>query len=101
MHYVYVIYSESCGIYYKGETENPLKRLEAHNKNLSEYTRNKGPWVLIFLEEHPDRKAALKREKQIKRLNARSLYKLFESESNIISTLLGRIPPCHVSSRHS
>jgi putative endonuclease len=85
MHYVYIIYSESYKIYYKGETENPLNRLDAHNKNLSEYTKNKGPWVLVFVEEHVDRKTALKREKQIKRLNARSLSLLLESKSNIIS----------------
>ncbi len=85
MHYVYIIYSEHYGIYYKGETENPLRRLDAHNQGLSEYTKNKGPWILVFVEEHIDRASALKREKQIKKLNARSLSKLINSDTNIVS----------------
>jgi len=85
MHYVYIIYSESCKIYYKGETESLLNRLNAHNNNLSEYTKNKGPWVLVYVEEHPDRRSALKKEKQIKKLNARSLAILLQSHSNCVS----------------
>ena len=85
MHYVYIIYSESHNLYYKGETIDVSARVETHNKGFSEYTRNKGPWKLVFVEEHPDRNSALLREKQIKRLNARSLLKLIKMPTNIVS----------------
>ena len=88
MHYVYIIYSTSHQVYYKGETSDILSRLDAHNHDFSEYTKKKGPWKLVFVEQHPDRSSALKREKQIKRLNARSLVRLLESNSNLVTKFI-------------
>ena len=58
-HFVYIIYSEKFDVFYKGESHDPLQRLISHNSDLSEYTRNKGPWRIVFLEKHEDRKSAL------------------------------------------
>ncbi len=41
MFYVYVLYSESHQVYYKGFTENVTKRFNEHNNNLSRYTAGK------------------------------------------------------------
>ena len=32
-HYVYILYSEACDVYYKGETLDLEQRIEAHNLN--------------------------------------------------------------------
>ena len=68
-HFVYIIYSESFDVYYKGSSENPFKRLIEHNENLSNYTSGKGPWKLVYVEELIDKTNALKREIKLKRQN--------------------------------
>ena len=82
--FVYIIHSQSHNIYYKGETEDPAARIRAHNLGLSEYTKQKGPWQPLYIERVEDRRAALKREKQLKKLKHRSIVKLIESPQNII-----------------
>ena len=71
-------------IYYKGESENPIKRLWTHNANESLYTKGKGPWELVYVEEFKNRLAALKRERKLKRLNNRSLQIVLKSASNVV-----------------
>jgi putative endonuclease len=93
MHYVYIIYSETFDVFYKGESISPEERVIAHNAGRSEYTKGKGPWRLVYLELKETRTEALKRERQIKKLNKRSLLKLLQSDLN----MLGK-SPCHVSS---
>ncbi|MBK8875010.1 MAG: GIY-YIG nuclease family protein [Bacteroidetes bacterium] len=48
MFFVYIIYSSSYDVFYKGFTDNPEKRLWEHNNDLSRYTKGKGPWVSTF-----------------------------------------------------
>ena len=67
-YYVYIIESEKSGIFYKGYTSYPALRLEEHNKGLSRYTANKGPWEMVYLEKMADKRTALIREKQLKRV---------------------------------
>lgn len=66
MHFVYIIESASIGKYYIGCTDDINRRLMEHNKGLSKYTRNKGPWMLRYKEEYYTLAEARKREKQIK-----------------------------------
>jgi len=65
-HFVYILRSLTNGTYYIGSTQNTSKRLNRHNQGRSKYTRPARPWELIYVEEHPDRPAATKREKEIK-----------------------------------
>jgi len=83
-YYVYIIQSEQTGVYYKGFTLYPVLRLEEHNKGLSQYTSNKGPWKMVYLEKILDKKAALIREKQLKRTNTNYLRWLINQQSNIV-----------------
>jgi len=53
MHYVYIIYSPSHAVYYKGESATPYTRQDFHNAGLSRYTKGKGPWQLVYVEEFP------------------------------------------------
>jgi len=70
---VYIIYSASSDIYYKGVSENYLGRLEQHNNNLSRYTAGKGPWKMVYVEEFVSKTDALVREKMLKRQNRKYL----------------------------
>lgn len=83
-YFVYILQSEQSGVYYKGFTSNPVNRLEEHNKGLSRYTANKGPWKMVYLEKMPNKRTALIREKKIKRANSNYLKWLINQESNIV-----------------
>ncbi len=84
MHFVYIIYSETFGIYYKGETSDISARLSAHNQNKSNYTANKGPWKLVYLEKLSTRSEALKREKMLKKQNRKYIEWLILQPSNTL-----------------
>ena len=57
------------GTLYTGVTNDPMKRLAAHNAGLgAKYTRGRGPIVLIWKKRMADKGAALKREAAIKRM---------------------------------
>ena len=83
MYFVYIIKS-SNNVYYKGFTTDPVQRLEYHNKGLSKYTKNKGPWELIFIQSFTNKEEALKFEKLLKRQNHKYLDWLIQSERNQI-----------------
>ncbi len=75
-YYVYILQSEKDGTFYKGSTENPLKRLEQHNLGFSIYTKTKRPWILVYIEQMESKPAMLKREKKLKRGNKEYYLKL-------------------------
>ena len=68
----------------KGESAEPYVRLDYYNKGLSRYTKGKGPWILVYLEEFPNRSAALAREKMLKRQNRSYLLWLISQPSNLL-----------------
>lgn len=80
-YYVYIV-KNSDEIYYKGYTQTPLKRLEEHNAGKSFYTKNKGPWQLIFLISFNSKSEALSFEKMLKRQHHKYLNWLINSERN-------------------
>ena len=63
---VYVLQSINTGLRYVGQTGNSTKRLADHNNGLSRYTKNRGPWILLYKEEYKTRSEAIKREKFLK-----------------------------------
>lgn len=65
------------GTYYTGWTMDPRRRLEQHNQGTaSRYTRSRLPLKLVYLEPQPDRRAAMKRERAIKKMNRKRKSKL-------------------------
>jgi len=57
------------GTYYTGWTTDPERRVATHNKGRgAKYTKMRLPVKLMYVEEQPDRKAAMKREIAIKRI---------------------------------
>jgi len=66
MYFVYILESESSGRLYIGQTDDPKKRLDDHNRGASPYTKGKGPWKRIYLKEISTRSEALVLEKKLK-----------------------------------
>jgi len=90
MYYVYIIESLQTGIFYKGSTEDYNKRLQEHNEGLSQYTRGKRPWKLIFVQCFSTRQEALIKEKRLKRCNKEYLRWLVQQSVNILNNNLDR-----------
>jgi putative endonuclease len=67
MYYVYILQSLKTGKLYIGHTDNLARRVEEHNSGWgSKYTRQNGPWTLLYSESCPDRSSAVKRELYLK-----------------------------------
>ncbi|HBK52359.1 GIY-YIG nuclease family protein [Syntrophomonas wolfei] len=67
----YYIYILSCsdGTLYTGSTNNLSARLEKHNQGEgARYTRGRRPVTLVYSEFAAGKSAALKRERQIKKM---------------------------------
>jgi putative endonuclease len=68
---------------YTGWTTNVERRLKTHNAGHgARYTRDHGPVRLVYTEEAPDRRAALKRELAIKRMSRTGKLKLIAQSSS-------------------
>lgn len=66
--YCYIVEC-SDGTYYTGWTTDPERRVATHNQGRgAKYTKTRRPVKLVYVEEQPDRKAAMKREIAIKKL---------------------------------
>ena len=69
------------GTYYTGWAIDPAKRVAMHNRGRgARYTRTRCPVRLVYVEELPDRKSAMKREIAIKRLGRVGKSKLIQEE---------------------
>ena len=65
------------GTYYTGWAVNPEQRVAMHNQGRgARYTRTRRPVKLVYIEELPDRKSAMKREIAIKKMERRQKIKL-------------------------
>ena len=66
---------------YTGWTTDVERRLKAHNAGRgAKYTRERGPVRLVYIEEVADRRAAMKRELEIKRMARAKKLQLIGSE---------------------
>jgi putative endonuclease len=76
---VFYCYILECsdGSFYTGWTTDPERRLTQHNRGTgARYTRSRRPVRLVYMEEQPDKSAALKRERAIKALPRTKKQKL-------------------------
>ncbi|MBC8505522.1 MAG: GIY-YIG nuclease family protein [Anaerolineales bacterium] len=68
------------GTLYTGWTTDPQRREKEHNAGRgATYTRIRGPVKLVYIEEQPNRSAALKREHAIKKLTRAKKLTLIET----------------------
>lgn len=76
------VYMLRCkdGSLYTGWTNDLKHRLAMHNSGRgAKYTRGRGPLKLVYSEELPDKKAALRRECAIKKLRREQKLALLQT----------------------
>jgi putative endonuclease len=66
MYFVYVLKSLKDGKFYTGFTKDLMKRLSEHNEGVTESTKNRRPFELIYYEACRNRTDALRRERYLK-----------------------------------
>jgi len=76
MYWVYMLYSENSGLFYKGITTNLSARVERHNNALELATKHGVPWRLIWSAEKPNKSEAVIFEMKLKNLSRARLIKL-------------------------
>ena len=91
----WVVYLLRCarGTLYTGITNDLERRLAAHRAGRgARYTRGRLPLVLVHREAAPSRGAALRREREIKRLDRRGKLALIAAAGGVdpIRTRAGR-----------
>ena len=60
---VYILRSLRDGRLYVGHTDNLDRRVGEHNAGQGgKFTRPRGPWKLVYAEQHPSRSEAMRRE---------------------------------------
>lgn len=66
------------GTLYTGWSVDVERRVAQHNKGLgAKYTKTRRPVKLVYFEEQPDKRTALKRERAIKALPRKKKMELF------------------------
>lgn len=82
MNYTYLLRC-SDGTLYCGWTNNPEKRLKAHNAGTaSKYTAARRPVELVYLEESETKQEAMKREAAIKKMKRKEKLKLISAQGD-------------------
>jgi len=76
------------GTYYTGWTTDPIRREREHNAGRgSRYTRSRQPVRLVYVEEHPNRISAMRREQEIKSLTRAAKQRLIFDKKAISGSL--------------
>jgi len=82
MNYVYIVEC-SDSTFYTGWTNNLEKRIAMHSNGTgAKYTKGRGPVKLIYNEEFEDKKDAMKREYEIKKLTRKAKLILIKDKCN-------------------
>ena len=75
--------SESSGRFYVGSSEDLQDRLARHEGGRTHATKGRGPWKLVYVEEHATRAEAVRRELEVKRWkSARRIALLVEGNAS-------------------
>ncbi len=78
-YYIYILASRRNGTLYVGVTSDLLKRIYEHKQDLVDgFTKKYHVHTLVYYEVHNDIRAAIEREKQIKKWNRRWKMRLVE-----------------------
>jgi putative endonuclease len=66
MAFLYILLSEKTKEFYIGAAANLEVRLDDHRRGQSPYTRNRGPWKLVYQGRYATVAEARRRERQLK-----------------------------------
>lgn len=81
--FVYILQSQTYGIYYIGSSINPHKRLLEHNSGKTASTKNKGPWTIKFTQHYPTIAEAKKIEYRLKKFKRKDIIEKIIKEGVI------------------
>ena len=79
-YFVYILFSPSLNVFYKGFSTDVEKRLEYHYTNKHTFTSKAKDWVIVYVCEFESKQKALIEEKRLKKLNRNSLEKLIANQ---------------------
>ncbi|MBL7876989.1 MAG: GIY-YIG nuclease family protein [Cyclobacteriaceae bacterium] len=68
-YYVYILQSCSNGSFYKGSTNDLVRRFEEHNLGKNKSTLRYLPWNLVWYTEKPSKAEAVLLERKLKNLS--------------------------------
>ena len=78
-HFVYILQCKDKTLY-TGYTTDIERRLKMHESGKgAKYTRGRGPFEIVYLEESPTKSAALQREHEIKKLCRADKFQLIHA----------------------
>jgi len=66
MYYVYILQSQRDAKLYKGVTNDLRRRFREHNLGKSAFTKNNGPWKLVYYEAFINKNDAVAEETFLK-----------------------------------
>ena len=73
---------------YTGWTTDPEKRIKTHNAGHgAKYTKSRLPVTMVYCEVCADKREALHREAEIKKLSRKQKLMLIESKENILKAV--------------
>ncbi len=76
---LYILQSTTTNKFYVGSAQDLAARIAEHCRGHSPYTRNRGPWVLVYQEEFATLAEARRRERQVKSWKShRSILQLIQ-----------------------
>lgn len=75
MFYTYILKSKTTSRYYIGSTSDLGRRLQDHNSNKTQSTKNRGPYEIVHKEEFNLKVEAMRRERQIKAYKGGNAFK--------------------------
>jgi putative endonuclease len=86
--YVYILRSLCDDSFYKGYSQDPIKRLAQHNNGFNQSTKHCVPWKLVYVEAFDSKQEALKREKNLKKASRQRILALIDLPKNIVQQFL-------------
>jgi putative endonuclease len=79
-YFVYIIQSTTSGKWYIGYSSELKTRIQNHNAGFNASTKNRGPWVLIFVREFTSKMDALELERYLKQTRNKEYIRKHFSE---------------------
>jgi len=77
-YYVYILYSKSLDVFYKGQTNDLSDRIHRHNLRQEKATLCGVPWVLIWCTKKQSRSEAVILERKLKNLSKKRLVEFIK-----------------------
>jgi putative endonuclease len=78
---LYILQSETTQRFYIGSTDDLARRFSEHGRGQTLSTRGRGPWKLVYQEEHGSLLQAHRRELEIKRWKSSKMIHALIKES--------------------